>query len=253
MNAAPITALLVLTGCLGASPNAELADLPSLDVALLVPGERALASSVDDDTGTDVVIALEYDADGFSAAHHGDCATLDDSTRAVFDGQVLDLIEPGAYSEPSIDCVRPRFGGRIDVEHGVEHRLELSDGSHRVVATFEPGTAEPRSASPTSDADWHFRAGDTVSFGWSHAQDLALPVTAHYFLDDGTGYDFTSVTSTGAEIVLDLPPGHPIGDGVMEFLFADAYEHGDAATCDGARACTWTQRRGFKHNATIDP
>jgi hypothetical protein len=238
--------LLVLTGCLGPWPNAELADLPELVVAISM-SDRPTST---DDTRSELSVVLGHDTDAFA-----DCATLGD-THASFDGQALELTEPGYYDEGSIDCVEPRFGGLVDIAAGVEHRLEISDSSHRVLATFEPRTIEPRVATPLSRTDWRLTAGETVAFRWSHVDDLALPVSAHFFLADGSGYDFKDVQVVGDEVLLALPPAHPIDDGVLELMFAKdmgAYDGGDAATCAGAVACSWRQRRAMMHDATIDP
>ncbi len=245
-----LAAALVLTGCFGPSPNAQLADLPVLEIDVIVP----MRPQSNGDTRHELEIALEHDDDEFSAANYGACATLGAGTRAYFDGQALELTEPGYYDDGSIDCVHPRFSGLVEVELGA-HRLELVDDSHRVLATFEPGT-EPRVATPLTRPDWDFTAGETIVFRWSHVDDLSLSLYAHYFLADGSGYDFRNVHVVGSEIHLDLPVGHPIGDGVLELAFAkfgDGLVFGAAATCDGASACRWSQRRSIQHDATISP
>lgn len=247
----PLTSALVLTGCLGPFPNAELEDLPELTVEIGI-ANRPMSQA---DGRSELVIVVRHDTGAFSAQNGGACATLG-GTRASFDGQELALTEPGYYDEGSIDCVEPSVGGLIEIAAGVEHRLEISDSSHRVVATFKPGTMEPRMAAPLSRTDWRFAAGMTVAFDWSHAQDLSFSLSAHFFLADGSGYDFTDVKVVGSEIMLAFPSAHPLGDGVLELMFAkgtNAFDGGAATTCEGAVACSWGQQRGMLHDATIAP
>lgn len=243
-------AFVALAACSDA--NAQLADLASLELTV---GFDTYPTSAGD-TRTEIKVYLEYDDSAFSERHSGDCATLGD-TRAVFDDLALELVEPGHYSEPDIDCVGPRYRGLLEPATivGQPHDLVLHDDSKTVIAAFDAGTAEPRFATPTND--WHFAAGETVAFTWSHTSDFALPITAHYFLADGTGYDFTDVNVVDGEIRIAVPTSPPLGDGLLEILFGKdaggAYEQGVADIgCDGADSCRWTVRRGILHEATID-
>ena len=245
-----IYAVLGLAACGGPTPNAELADLPGLQLSVTV--EDLKDYDDDDRTPTDVGVTLSYDYDAFRAAHGGDCAVLG-SVEATFDGHELSLAYEGGDESDFDGCYQPQLQANLELQAVDESIVTIRDDTLTATATYTAGVVAPRIATLRSPSEWSFGAGDTVIVAWSHPEDLvgASADTVEFSSSRNGDPGFRApATYVDDEIHLAIPTWADDSDGSLRFVFGP--DGGDATTCTGATACTWYSVLGYRHAVSID-
>lgn len=249
-------------GC--TTPNARLADLPDLHIAVAVAQD--LDSDADDTSRpSHLEIGLVYDEAAFSREFGDRCATIEDEISGSVQGEVaLRVASQGDYDAESDECNHPYlntpmfFLGINETGH-----IEFDDGSLAITADFPPPAFSPRMARPvTPTPTWELAAGQPFAFAWSHPEDLAgrgpddvsvrFGHDGHYFFNDP--FPITDVTDTEIRGVVPAMPGDS-GVGGVEILLSWMNGQGSTAesatSCTGATACTVTSYKLYDHTATL--
>jgi hypothetical protein len=244
----------MLLAC-GDAPNAQLADLPDLGLAVhVVTGDEP--DRIDDEqTPVGIKVYTGFDRSSFAAAHDDACAVLGDVT-ASFNGGALDVDPGGADGD---GCSPPRFEGAFELAIDQPGDIVIADESARVSMTF---VAEPRIASLSSPGEWTFVPGQDVRVRWSHLEDLGDAFKV-WFIQDGredlpSHYihsDYVAKTTDREGIVFRVPSSAFTGSGAVVISVATATEPArtSAATCVGASRCSAVVFRSYKHAVTLVP
>lgn len=237
------------TGCWG--PNAQLADLPSLNVVVRAsswyePGNGEI-------TPSGLYVHLSYDEEQFRKDHGGDCATIGDIDGAINTTPLVLESDGGEHYEGG--CLSPSFGAELEIGVGRDTTLQLADESARVVATYSGSEFSPRIAWPVTPPEWTFSAGQTVQLEWSHPEDLVETLDV-WFAQQLAGVSVTAenVTATATGVQFQVPATLPYtGPARLNVMFGRALNGiaGDAETCSGAAACGWSLARAYAHPATL--
>lgn len=247
----------MVAGC--TTPNAKLADLPDLRIAVIVDRE---VDSDNDDTSrpSTVQIGIHYDEARFRAAN-GDCATIEDADYGSVNGVALGVASQGDRDKEIDECNAPYLRTKtFDLRIGDAGHVEIHDDSLAITAEFPAPTFDPRiahpvdPANPASRAPWQLVAGQPFAFVWSHPVDLVgvTPDDVSIHFKHGVYYGerlpISEVTDTEIRGVAPAIPEFT-GDGVIELLLLNASTADPATSCTGASPCTVTSYRLYDHTA----
>jgi hypothetical protein len=217
---------LAVGACTEPPPNATLADLPAVGLAVQIGTAEV---------GINRVTLFHGD---MINAFPDDCPILDSSLVATFGDRAMTVAYPGGKGES--DCEPPEL--EIDSAQGFTSAVvEVSDRSLTISATFTPEAMATRTASHPS---WTFVAGEPVTVDWSPASDLAVapPVVE-------IGLSTVPVTVAGGQISFVAPAAAE----ARITITAKAEPGERTAACVNAASCIIAQERRFRRNVVIQP
>lgn len=239
-----LTGVLALSGC--TPSNAMLADLPDLQVRLLVWEAR-------DSGPTPGTALLLYNRAKFRETRGVDeCATLGSFDISLTNATITHVDHGASGIERDDDgqwqCRGPSFELAANFTADEPNTLVLEDESLTITADYG-FQLTPHVPTLRSARDWTFAPGDEVVIGWSHPEDLLDTPTnsreVSWWVDNG---GHVAATFIGDEIRFTIPDDIFGGQGHFWFFFGTTFR--EAVTSTGAR-CLSTVRRGYEHSASI--